>query len=77
MVLSSVHFECDEVATEGGLRLLAAAGTLVNLVFGGREGYAETAQTDLLDRQVASLCPAACFAARGRPIAHAQGRMMG
>ena len=36
MVLSSVHFQCDEaVLTEGGRRLLAAGGTLLNLVFGG------------------------------------------
>lgn len=36
LVLSSVHFECDEaVLTEGGRRLLAAGGTLVNLAFGG------------------------------------------
>jgi hypothetical protein len=35
LVLSSVHFECDEaVLSEGGRRLLAAGGTLANLVLG-------------------------------------------
>jgi hypothetical protein len=36
LVLSSVHFECDEAAlSDGGRRLLAAGGTLVNLLLGG------------------------------------------
>jgi hypothetical protein len=36
LVLSSVHFECDEtVLTDGGRKLLAAAGTLLNLLLGG------------------------------------------
>jgi hypothetical protein len=35
MVLSSVHFECDEAAlSDGGRRLLAAGGTLLNLALG-------------------------------------------
>jgi hypothetical protein len=36
VALSSVSFECDEAAlTEGGRRLVAAGGTLVNLLLGG------------------------------------------
>jgi hypothetical protein len=36
LVLSSIHFECDEAAlTEGGRRLVAAGGTLLNLLLGG------------------------------------------
>ena len=36
LVLSSVHFECDETSlSEGGRRLLAAGGTLLNLALGG------------------------------------------
>ncbi len=35
LVLSSVHFECDEAAlSEGGRRFLAARGTVANLVLG-------------------------------------------
>jgi hypothetical protein len=35
LVLSSVHFECDDTAlSEGGRRLVAAGGTLVNLLVG-------------------------------------------